>query len=80
MLHAILRSPLSYFDSTPSGRVLNLFSRDIYVIDQVLGRVISGFFRTCANVLGIVIVLSFSFPLVIPAFIPFAYIYHRIMM
>ena len=59
MLHAVLRSPLSFFELTPTGRyvsyratlatvltkeisIMNLFSRDTYVVDQVLARVSPG--------------------------------------
>ena len=30
---------MSFFEQTPTGRILNLFSRDIYVVDAVLARV-----------------------------------------
>lgn len=43
---ALMRAPLSYFEQTPQGRILNIFSRDIFVVDEVLIRVFSGFFRT----------------------------------
>lgn len=34
LLYQVLRSPLSFFDLTPLGRVLNRFSRDISTIDM----------------------------------------------
>ena len=43
---ALMRSPLAFFEITPTGRILNLFSRDIYVIDEVLVNALSGFIRT----------------------------------
>jgi ATP-binding cassette subfamily C (CFTR/MRP) protein 1 len=41
-----MRSPLSFFELTPTGRILNLFSRDIFVIDEVLIIAFSSFVPT----------------------------------
>jgi len=35
-MHRILRSPSSFFDTTPIGRIISRFSQDIYVIDSNL--------------------------------------------
>src|SRR5258706_1121963 len=97
VLAALLRSPLSFFDITPSGRdvtphashyimflsslsILNVFSRDVYVIDQVLARVFSGFIRTGSMVVGTVAVVCVSFPLFTFALIPLTFFYRRVMM
>jgi hypothetical protein len=52
MLLAVVRAPLSFFEQTPMGRIMNLFSRDQYVIDEVLIRVLGGFLRTMLVVSG----------------------------
>lgn len=56
MLESVMKAPLSFFETTPTGRyydlpiclghtltegrrILNLFSRDVYVVDLILARV-----------------------------------------
>ena len=54
---------MSFFEQTPTGRILNLFSRDTYVVDQILARVIQNVVRTLFVTAMIVIVIGYSFPL-----------------
>ncbi|KAL0953356.1 hypothetical protein HGRIS_004594 [Hohenbuehelia grisea] len=79
MLSAVLRSPLSFFELTPTGRILNLFSRDTYVVDQILVRVFGNLFRTLAVCLSILVVIGGSFPPFLIAVIPLGWFYSRVM-
>ncbi|XP_050307150.1 ATP-binding cassette sub-family C member 4-like [Anthonomus grandis grandis] len=40
MFHCLLQAPMRFFDTNPSGRVLNRFSKDMGAIDEVLPRVL----------------------------------------
>ncbi|KAF8202113.1 multidrug resistance-associated ABC transporter [Pholiota molesta] len=79
MLDSLMRAPLSFFELTPTGRILNLFSRDMYVVDQILARVIQGLCRTLAVCLSIVAVIGGSFPPFLIALIPLGWFYLRVM-
>lgn len=53
LLSGVLRAPsIGFFDCTPVGRVLNRFSKDIDVLDNVLPMTLRGwsscFFAVCA--------------------------------
>lgn len=49
MATAIFRSPMSFFDVTPAGRILNRFSSDIYRVDEVLARTFQMLFNNLAK-------------------------------
>lgn len=66
-------------DSRFPRSILNLFSRDTYVVDQILGRVIQGLCRTVAVCLSILVVIGASFPPFLLAVIPLGWFYMRVM-
>ncbi|KAL9940237.1 hypothetical protein V8E36_000942 [Tilletia maclaganii] len=72
---SVIRSPLQYFEVTPSGRLLNLFSRDVNVIDETLPRVFHSAVRTAVVVLGVIIVITYSVPAFIIAIVPLGIAY-----
>ncbi|KAK4704436.1 hypothetical protein P7C70_g1781, partial [Phenoliferia sp. Uapishka_3] len=78
MFKSVMRSPMRFFETTPLGTILNRFSRDVYVIDEMLARVFGGFFRTLAGVFGMVAVISFSAPSFLIVFLPLMFVYKRI--
>ncbi len=60
MTSSVLRAPMSFFETTPIGRILNRFSSDIYKVDEVLGRVFSQFFANVVKVSFTMIVICSS--------------------
>ncbi|KWU42263.1 P-loop containing nucleoside triphosphate hydrolase protein [Rhodotorula sp. JG-1b] len=78
MFNAVIRSPMIFFETTPLGTILNRFSRDVYVIDEVLARVFGGFARTLAGVFGMVAVISTSAPAFLLVLLPLLVIYKRV--
>ncbi|XP_006177042.1 canalicular multispecific organic anion transporter 2 [Camelus ferus] len=75
LLHNKMRSPQSFFDTTPSGRILNRFSKDIYVIDEVLAPTILMLLNSFFNSISTLVVIMISTPLFAVVILPLAIIY-----
>ena len=75
MAYAIFRSPMTFFETTPSGRILNRFSSDIYRVDEVLARNFNMLFVNSARAFYTVVLISASTPLFIILIFPLAGVY-----
>ncbi|KAL8264260.1 hypothetical protein R6Q59_022390 [Mikania micrantha] len=69
---AIFRSPMSFFDSTPSGRILNRASTDQSAVDLQIPYQVASFVFAIIQLLGIIVVMSQCAWQVIIIFIPVA--------
>jgi ATP-binding cassette subfamily C (CFTR/MRP) protein 1 len=75
MAYAIFRSPMSFFETTPAGRILNRFSSDIYRVDEVLARTFNMLFVNAAKSGFTLIVISAATPAFIGIIIPVGFLY-----
>ncbi|KAK2749837.1 hypothetical protein FQN57_005251 [Myotisia sp. PD_48] len=76
MAYAIFRSPMSFFETTPAGRILNRFSSDMYRVDELLARTFNMLFTNSARAIFTVVVVAISTPLFLIAVVPLGYIYY----
>ncbi|XP_008569047.1 PREDICTED: canalicular multispecific organic anion transporter 2 [Galeopterus variegatus] len=75
LLHNKMRSPQSFFDTTPSGRILNRFSKDIFVIDEILAPTILMLLNSFYTSMSTVVVIMVSTPLFAVVIVPLAVLY-----
>ena len=75
MAYAIFRSPMSFFETTPSGRILNRFSSDIYRVDEVLARTFNMLFVNVARSFYTLILVVVSTPVFVALVIPLGALY-----
>ncbi|KAL0562890.1 hypothetical protein V5O48_019188, partial [Marasmius crinis-equi] len=69
-LRAALKSPLSFFDTTPVGRILSRLSKDQDTLDQELTTNLSQFLLTFSSVLGTIALVFYVLPYLGIIFVP----------
>uniref|UniRef100_A0A914ULK3 ABC-type glutathione-S-conjugate transporter n=1 Tax=Plectus sambesii TaxID=2011161 RepID=A0A914ULK3_9BILA len=75
LVHNLLRSPMSFFDTTPIGRVLNRCGKEIETIDLRLAQNFRFFAICILQVISTLIIIVMSTPMFIVVVIPLAIIY-----
>lgn len=62
LLHKVLRAKLRFFDTTPIGRIMNRFSKDIEATDQELTPYLHGATYTLIGCIATVMLITFITP------------------
>ncbi len=78
MLQSILRAPVRFFDSTPVGRILQRFSRDLESVDIYLQWSFESFIHCILHVTVSLILVLAVLPLMIFVIAPTLWIYNRV--
>ncbi|KAI6165735.1 ABC transporter [Pisolithus thermaeus] len=61
-IRRVLHAPMSFFETTPLGRIMNRFAKDIDSIDNLIGDALRMLFATTAQILGAIILISVVLP------------------
>uniref|UniRef100_A0A8C8RK32 Cystic fibrosis transmembrane conductance regulator n=1 Tax=Pelusios castaneus TaxID=367368 RepID=A0A8C8RK32_9SAUR len=70
MLHAVLQAPMSAFNTLKAGGILNRFSKDTAILDDLLPLTIFDFIQLILIVMGAIIVVSGIKPYIFLASVP----------
>ena len=71
----VMHSPMSFFETTPLGRIVNRFSKDISTIDDMVPMSLANFLRTFCGVLGTIVAISFATPIFLAVILPLGLFY-----
>lgn len=58
LLHQTMRLPMAFFDTTPLGRIVNRFSRDVDTVDNILPQIMRIWIMMMFNVSGTIDIFS----------------------
>ena len=75
MLASILRSTMQFFESTPVGRIINRFSKDVEAVESLIPTSYKMLIRCLFSVLITVVMICVSTPYFLIALVPISIIY-----
>jgi ATP-binding cassette, subfamily C (CFTR/MRP), member 1 len=78
LLSHSMRLPMSFFDTTPLGRIMNRFSKDVDMVDNTLPMTIRMWLMMLFNVLAVFVVITYSTPWFAVVIVPLAIFYYFI--
>lgn len=64
LLCDVLRSPMAFFERTPSGNLVNRFAKEMDTIDSMIPMIIKMFLGSMFNVMGSCVIILIATPLV----------------
>ncbi|KDO18969.1 hypothetical protein SPRG_14806 [Saprolegnia parasitica CBS 223.65] len=77
LLQALLRAPLSFFETTPLGRIVNRLSKDVDTADDDLPAAMGSLLATSLAVLSTIATIAYVTPLFGLCVVPIGLLYYR---
>ncbi|GBO27860.1 Canalicular multispecific organic anion transporter 1, partial [Araneus ventricosus] len=79
MLDSVLKSPMSFFDSTPVGRIINRFTTDMEILDNQLYYQMEGWLNYIFSAIASFVIIGMNVPIFLACLLPLGLLYYLVL-
>jgi len=70
-----MHCPMSFFETTPMGRIVNRFVKDMNSVDELIPKSFQNFITTFMTLLGTIFIISYTTPIFLAVLFPIGLVY-----
>ncbi|XP_042718857.1 ATP-binding cassette sub-family C member 2 [Lagopus leucura] len=79
LLSNILRVPMSFFDTTPTGRIVNRFAKDIFTIDETIPTSFRTWLNCFMGIISTLLMIALATPFFLVVIVPLGIFYYFVL-